>query len=148
MPSTHLSLGYHFIFSTKNREPLIAAAWRADLHRYLGGCIREAGATCLEIGGTADHVHIFAALKATHCVANFIRDIKRATSAWINETFEVRRFAWQEGYGAFTVSGFKAGRLRQYIRDQEEHHRTRTFQEEYRSILDELGIEYDERYLW
>jgi REP element-mobilizing transposase RayT len=146
--STHLCLSYHFIFSTKNREPLIADAWRARLHDYFGGCIHEAGGVCLAVGGTADHVHIFSGLKATHCVAVFMRDIKRATSAWIHETFEVPRFAWQEGYGGFTVSGFKAGRLRQYIRDQEEHHRTRTFQEEYRAILDELGVEYDERYLW
>ena len=148
MPSTHLSLSYHFIFSTKNREPLIANAWRAELHRYFGGCIREAGAVCLEIGGTADHVHIFAALKATHCVANFMRDIKRATSAWIHETFEVPRFAWQEGYGAFSVSMSNVTAVKHYIEHQAEHQAKHSFEDEFVSLLRKCNMAYDPQFVF
>ena len=148
MPSTHVSLTYHIVFSTKNREPLILPPWRPRLYEYLGGCIRTAGGVCLEVGGTVDHVHLMAGLKATHCVADVLRDIKRATSLWVHEAIGIARFAWQEGYGAFTVSGHDAGGLVDYIRGQEEHHRHLTFQEEYRQFLSEYGIEYDERYLW
>jgi putative transposase len=147
MPSTHVSLTYHVVFSTKNREPLIAKSWRERLYEYLGGCIRTAGGVSLEIGGTSDHIHILLGLKATHRVADLLRDVKRATSAWVRETV-VPNFAWQEGYGAFTVGGNDYSDLIRYIRGQEEHHRVRTFQEEYREFLTRYGVEFDERYLW
>ena len=148
MPSTHLSLNYHIVFSTKNREPILAASWRAELHGYLGGILRDLGGFAQEVGGVADHVHFLAALKATHCLADVLRDTKTGSSRWIHETMRIRSFAWQEGYGAVTVSPSDVPRVRRYIASQTEHHRKKTFQEEYREILVESGIPFDERYLW
>ncbi|MEO8036573.1 MAG: transposase [Acidobacteriota bacterium] len=146
MPSTHVSLTYHIVFSTKQREHLIERPWRERLYEYFGGCIRTSGGVCLEIGGTANHIHILAGLRATLCVADFLRDIKRATSSWARET-TLPTFTWQEGYGAFTV-GREYPDLVRYVRGQEEHHRHRTFEDEYRELLEQSGVEYDERYLW
>ena len=100
MPSTHLSLNYHIVFSTKNREPILAASWRAELHAYLGGILRDLGGVAQEVGGVADHVHFLAALKATHCLADVLRDTKTGSSRWIHKTMRIRSFAWQEAYGA------------------------------------------------
>ncbi len=123
MPSTRVSLSYHMVFSTKNREPLIVPELRERVYQYLGGCIRTAGGVSLEIGGVTDHVHILAGLNATHCVADVLRDIKRATSLWVHDEIGLHEFAWQEGYGAFSVSSNDTGGLVDYIRRQEEHHR-------------------------
>ena len=125
MPSTHLSLNYHIVFSTKNREPILAASWRAELHAYLGGILRDLGGVAQEVGGVADHVHFLAALKATHCLADVLRDTKTGSSRWIHETMRIRSFAWQEGYGAVTVSPSDVPRVRRYIASQTEHHRFR-----------------------
>lgn len=148
MPSTHLSLHFHIVFSTKNREPLIKDEWRARLHSFLGGCIRQAGGIPDCIGGTADHVHILAGLRATHRLADVMRDIKSASSSWVHQELANDSFAWQEGYGAFSVNGGQRERLREYIANQEDHHRKRTFQEEYLEVLERNHVEFDQRYLW
>ena len=148
MPSTHTSLYYHIVFSTKDRVPSIDASWRPRLHALLGGAVRNLGGVALEVGGVADHVHILAGLKATHCVAEVLREIKKGSSAWVHGSLGKERFAWQEGYGAFTISRAGCSTVAAYIRNQEEHHRKRSFQEEYREFLEEHGIEFDERYLW
>ena len=148
MPSTHLSLSYHLVFSTRNREPVILGSLRSRLHEMLGGSIRTAGGVSLRVGGTADHVHLLVGLKAKYAVADVLRDIKRATSEWVHDVIGLRCFAWQEGYGAFTVSPRDCAGVIRYIDGQEEHHRVRTFQEEYRAFLEDYGIEFDARYLW
>ena len=148
MPSTHLSLQYHLIFSTKHRFPFIEPAWRKDLHRFLGACVKELGGVPLEINGVADHVHLLAGLKSRHCLADVLCDIKSASSRWVHDQIGVRKFAWQEGYGGFTVCQRDAPVIRRYIAGQEEHHRGRTFQDEYRALLDEQGVAFDERFLW
>jgi putative transposase len=148
MPSTHLSLQCHFVFSTKDRRPFIDAEWRPDLHRYLGACLKKAGCVALDVGGVDDHVHIVAGLRATHCVANVLHDIKKASSLWVHREIRVPAFKWQEGYGAFTISQSNLPRVRSYVARQEAHHRKRTFQEEYLELLIKHGIEFDERYLW
>ena len=148
MPSTHLSLNFHVIFSTHNRTPEISAEWRPDLHAYLGGCVRGVGGEPLMIGGIADHVHLLIRLRATYCLADVLRDVKKGASCWVHESQERRRFAWQDGYGAFTVSASRIAAVCSYIQNQEEHHRKKSFQEEYLEFLRESGIEYDERYLW
>ncbi len=148
MSSTHVSLGFHIVFSTKNREPFLMPLRRARLYERLGGCMRTAGGGALEIGGVEDHVHLLAGLKASHRLSDIVRDTKRATSTWFHETLRVPSFAWQEGYGAFTVSPYDCDDLVRYIRGQEEHHRVRTFQEEYREILAQHKVAFDERYLW
>jgi putative transposase len=147
MPSTHVSLHYHIVFSTKNRFPYIENAWRPRLHEYLGGTVRGLGGVPLQVGGVSDHVHLLIGLKAIHAVADIVREVKKASNSWVQETVE-RKFQWQEGYGAFTVSRSDIGGLTDYIANQEEHHRKRTFQEEYLAFLEEQGIEYDPRYLW
>ena len=147
MPSTHLSLHYHLVFSTKERRPIITPEWRERLHAYLGGVLNEMKAVPQAIGGVADHVHLLVGLKATHCLADVMRDLKRASSEWVHDTIRDRTFAWQEGYGAFTVSANVRDEVRAYIARQEEHHRTRTFREEYLDFLRRGGVEYDERYV-
>jgi putative transposase len=147
MSSTHLSLHYHLVFGTKNHDPLITPAWRDRLHAYLGGVIRTLDGIPEAVGGVADHVHLLIGLRATHTLADVLRETKSVSSAWVHAEIGVRSFAWQEGYGAFTVSASQLENVRAYIQEQEEHHRTRTFREEYLTLLQRSGVEFDERYL-
>jgi putative transposase len=146
--STHLSLHYHVVFSTKDRVPLIAAAWRERLHAYLGGVVRNVHGVPEAIGGMADHVHLLIGLRATTCLADVVRDVKAVSSRWVHEETGERYFAWQEGYGAFTVSASQRDAVRAYIARQEAHHQKRTFQEEYIELLKRSGVDYDARFLW
>ena len=148
MPSTHLSLHYHLVFSTKDRQPFILPAWRERLHAFVGGIVKNLGGVPEAIGGVADHVHLLIGLRATHCLADVMREIKATSSRWMHTEAGMPGFAWQEGYGAFTVGPTQRDAVWQYIAGQEEHHRTRTFQEEYVDFLKRSGVEYDERYLW
>lgn len=148
MPSTHLSLHYHLVFSTKDRRPLITDAWRARLHAFLGGAVRTIGGIPETVGGTDDHVHLLVGLRATHQLADVLREIKHSSSQWVHEEIDVKAFAWQEGYGAFTVSVSHVPQVKRYIAQQAEHHRRRSFQEEYLEFLKQSGIEFDERFLW
>lgn len=147
MPSTHLSLRYHVVFGTKDREPWMAPAWRGRLHAYLGGVIRETDGIPESIGGMADHVHLLIGLKATHRLSDVMRDLKRASSEWVHVNVPLPGFAWQEGYGAFTVSASNREDVAAYIARQEEHHRKRTFREEYVEFLRKSGVDFDERFV-
>ena len=147
MPSTHLSLHYHIIFCTKGRRRTVADIWREDLHAYIGGIVRDIGAVAKSIGGPGDHVHALVGLKATHMLADVVRQMKRGSSAWIHQ-HGVSKFARQEGYGAFTVSPSQLNRVQHYIANQVEHHRKKTFEEEYVELLRLSRVEFDERYLW
>ena len=148
MPATHLSLHYHIVFSTKDRHPFIADDWRGRLHEYIGGLIRAAEGVPQAVGGTTDHVHLLVGLPAKIAVSSFVQDIKQTSSRWIHETIGVKNFAWQQGYGAFTVSVSNRPSVKEYIADQLEHHRVKSFQEEYLAMLKKHEVEYDERYLW
>jgi putative transposase len=148
MPSTHLSLRFHIVFSTKDRRPFIADAWHSRLHEYLGGLVRAAGGIPEAIGGTVDHVHMLAGLRATHALASFVQDIKQTSSRWVHESIGDKGFSWQPGYGAFTVSVSNCDMVKEYIADQAEHHRTKSFQEEYVAFLQKHQVAYDEQYLW
>ena len=148
MPSTHLSLHYHLVFSTKDRVPLIVPAWRERLHAFLGGVVNQLDGIPEAIGGVADHVHLLVGLRATHCLADVMREVKSVSSRWVHEEVGERAFAWQEGYGGFTVGAPQCPAVREYIVGQEEHHRTRTYQEEYLDFLQRGAVEYDDRYLW
>ena len=147
MPSTHLSLHYHLIFSTKDRVPIIAAEWRERLHAYLGGVVRNVEGVPEAIGGVGDHVHLLIGLRATACLAEVVRDVKAVSSRWVHEEIGERAFAWQEGYGAFTVSPTARASVRRYIANQEEHHRTKTFREELVEFLVKAGVAFEDRYL-
>jgi len=148
MPSTHLSLHYHIIFSTKDRAALMHKDWRGRLHSNLGGAINDLGGIPETISGVEDHVHLLLGLRATHRLADAIREIKTSSSKWVHEQVGSSEFAWQEGYGAFTVSASRIEVVKNYITNQEEHHRKRTFQEEYLEFLQANGVNYDEKYLW
>jgi putative transposase len=147
MASTYLSLHYHLIFGTKNREPLIAMPWRSRLHEYLGGTVAGLGGFPEGVGGVADHVHLLIGLKATHCLADVLRELKKASSVWVHEVIGLRSFAWQEGYAAFTVSATARKAVQKYIANQEAHHRVRSFREELMDMLEKAGIDYDPKYL-
>ncbi len=148
MSSTHLSLHYHLIWGTKGQRPLIVSAWRPRLHAYLGGVARDMGAVAEAVNGVADHVHMLVGLRATHCLADVLRDLKRGSSAWVHATMGVKDFSWQDGYGAFTVSASARSTVAAYIAGQEQHHHKRTFQEEYVELLKLCGVAYDPQYLW
>ncbi|HEV2695499.1 MAG TPA: IS200/IS605 family transposase [Verrucomicrobiae bacterium] len=146
MGSTFLSLHYHIVFSTKERRPLIKTAWRSQLHEYMGGTVRGLGAIPEIIGGVEDHVHLLVGLRATHNLADFMRELKKASSNWTSENHD-KIFAWQDGYAAFTVSWTHLEVVRQYIATQEEHHRKIDFVAELRGLLEKNGVKYEEKYL-
>ena len=148
MPTTHLSLHYHVVFSTKERRAFIDEPWRERLHAYLGGALRTAGGVAGAVGGVADHVHLLMGLRATHRLADVVREIKSASSQWVHQDIKQALFSWQDGYGAFTVSPSQLDAVKHYIANQAEHHRKRSFQEEYLDMLAKSGVEFDEKYLW
>jgi len=146
---SYVSSYHHCVFSTKERRPLITAQLRDRLWPFLGGIARQNKMKAIEIGGVEDHVHILLSLPATMAIAKALQLIKGGSSKWVHETFpEHRLFAWQEKYGAFSVSESRVDAIVQYIKGQEEHHRKMTFQEEFLTLLKKHRIEYDERYLW
>jgi putative transposase len=147
MSSTFISLHYHLVFSTKHREPFIPAKWRSRLHEYLGGSVIGLKGRTHAVGGTADHVHLLVELRATHKLADFMRELKKASSFWVHEEIGVRPFEWQEGYAAFTVSASGIARVRRYVQNQEEHHRKRSFLDELRIMLNRSGVSFEEKYL-
>ena len=148
MPSTHTSLNYHIVFSTKERCNFIDAPWRPRLHEYMGGIIKNLDGVPLAIGGVSDHVHALLSLSASHRLVDFVRELKTASSKWVHETIPMHIFSWQEGYGAFTVSASNREAVCKYILNQEEHHRHKTFQDKFLELLKRSGIQYEEKYLW
>jgi len=143
------NLLYHIVFSTKARHPWLDAEISTRLYEYLGGAIRSEGGTTLGINGCPDHVHILAKLRQDKAVSELLRGLKANSSGWIHRTFRpLREFAWQTGYGAFTVSQSQAGNVGRYIANQERHHQRVSFKEEFIVLLQAHGIDYDERYLW
>ena len=145
--STYLSLHYHLVFSTKNRAPLISGDWEARLHEYLGGTVNGLGGVPQGVGGVADHVHLLVGLKSTHCLADFMRELKKASSIWIRDEIGVADFAWQDGYGAFTVSPTSRTGVQGYIANQREHHQDRSFRDEFVEFLTNAGVDFDPKYL-
>ena len=148
MGSTYSALYSHLVFATKNREPLILAEWEERLHSYLGGCLGKLGAKALAIGGMNDHVHIVMSLKPVHAPAKVVGEIKGESSKWIHDTIGYRPFGWQDGYAIFSVSVSVLDNVIAYVRGQREHHRTRTFEEEYVAFLKKHWIDYEEKYLF
>lgn len=150
MANTFSALHYHIIFSTKNRENWIKRDIESRIWSYIGGIARTHRMTALQIGGCDDHIHaLIQAAPPIYSPAKIAQHLKGESSKWIHEEFSMMRgFAWQDGYGAFTVSKSQLPEVIRYIQKQRDHHRKRSFQEEYVEFLNEHGIEYDERYLW
>lgn len=149
MPQSFSCLHTHLVFSTKHRYPFLTPDLTERLYPYLGGLNRNRKSTLLRVGGIADHVHLLVRLARDISVADFVGAVKSNSSGWVHETFPDRRaFAWQQGYAAFAVSQSGIDDVCAYIENQAEHHRVKTFQDEYRQFLDKHGIEYDEQYVW
>jgi len=149
MPHTTTNLLVHFIFSTKQRRALIKPDFDKDLHAYLGGIIRQIGGIALCVNGTEDHVHLLVRVPGNRSIADVARLVKTNSSKWRHERWPQHRlFAWQIGYGAFTVSESGLSAVREYISNQQEHHKVRSFQDEFLAFLKKNKITVDERYLW
>jgi putative transposase len=148
MSRTFTNLLAHLAFSTKEREPLIIPEIKPELYSYLGGLTRELKGKAYGINGTADHVHMLVNLPPTISVSDALRFIKSNSSGWVHDKWPRRPFAWQPGYGAFSVSKSNVAGVLRYIENQEAHHRRVSFKEEFISFLRANEIEYDERYLW
>jgi putative transposase len=149
MANTYTSLHYHIVFSTKNREPWLVRTKESRIWEYLGGIARANGMKALQVGGYDDHIHLLLAVPAVMSLSKAVQLIKGASSRWIHETDnDMTAFAWQDGYGAFTLGVSQIADTVRYIEGQREHHRSKTFQEEYAHFLQKHGVEYDERYIW
>jgi len=146
---SYVSSYFHCVFSTKERRKLITPSLQERIWPFLGGIARQNEMKAIIIGGTDDHIHMLLSLPSTMPVAKAMQLIKGGSSKWIHETFpEQRLFAWQEEYGAFSVSVSQLDTITDYIRNQPEHHRARSFQEEFLALLKKHHIKYDNRYLW
>ncbi|MCM4161757.1 IS200/IS605 family transposase [Antarcticibacterium flavum] len=139
----------HLIFSTKHREPLIKPSVEEELHRYLGGICKKLDCHALIIGGHNDHVHILCLLSKKIALMKLIEELKSHSSKWIKtKGLEYENFYWQNGYGAFSVNPSEVDKVSTYITNQFDHHRKRTFQEEYLTFLNNYNVDYDEKYVW
>ena len=140
---------YHFVFSTKNRKPYLQPQTQQTVFEYLGGTARGLGAVPIQIGGWIDHVHLLLKLKTTHCIADFMRELKANTSKRFNETSgTLAKFGWQDGYGVFTVSRSAKPRVIEYIQGQEGHHSREDYCTEYVRLLELHEVGYDPKYVF
>ena len=143
MPDTYTNLLYHAVFSTKNRCRFITPAIEQRLFPYVGGIIRHHKGKLLEINGTQDHIHILTSFHPTSSVSEMLRVIKSESSRWMNSSVKrLRKFGWQDGYAAFTVSESASDRVRRYIQNQKQHHRVIGFREEFERLLQRHGLEF------
>lgn len=150
MPQSHGAIYLHAVFSTKHRYPFLAdSRLRARVHAYLAEVSNTLNCQALAVGGVADHVHALSRLSRTSTTADWVKEMKRASSLWIKrEVPELTDFAWQIGYGAFSVSHRLLDATVRYIAQQEDHHRDHSFQEEYRVLLTRHGVPWNEQYVW
>src|SRR2546429_4406540 len=144
---SYTNLLYHIVYATRERAPLITNILRPRLHEYLGGIVRGLGGVAIEINGVADHVHILAKVRPTISVSEFLSKLKSGSSGWAKRQ-TAGRFGWQARFGAFTVSESQVERVRRYIRNQEEHHRKQSFEEEFKLLLEVHGVDFDAAHLW
>ena len=140
----------HIVFSTKERRPFLRdKALREEMHLYLGGILMNLDCQPIIVGGAEDHVHLLCVLSRTNSAAEIIKEVKRGSSLWIKtKTAELQDFAWQSGYGIFSVGFSQIDSVRGYIAGQEEHHQKISFQDEFRKFLERYEVEFDERYVW
>ncbi len=149
MPQSLSLVIIHVIFSAKERRPFLDPGTRPKLHAYLATVARNIGCEAYRVGGVADHVHLAIRLSRTVTIADLVEALKTSSSKWVKtQSPDLAAFSWQRGYGCFSVGPSDLEPLRAYIDDQENHHRTRTFQDEFRMFLKKYGVEYDEAYVW
>jgi putative transposase len=149
MAGTYTNLLFHIVFSTKRRTGLITPELEPDLYAYIGGVIRNQGGKLLDAGGMSDHVHLLLKSKPNVALSDLVRDIKANSSKWINESkWKIRKFGWQDGFAAFTVSESQVEIVSKYIQSQKIHHRRRDFKAELLFLLKKNHCEFDEALLW
>ena len=149
MSGTFSQLYIHVIFAVKGRENLIARSWKDDLHKYIAGIIKGKKQKSIIVNGAPDHIHAFIGLRPSMAISDLVRDIKNNSSNFINDQKFVKgKFSWQEGYGAFSYSHSQIQNVYDYILNQEEHHKKKTFKEEYLDFLKIFDIEFNEKYLF
>jgi putative transposase len=149
MPNTFTQLYIQFVFAVKHREALIHKSFKEDLYKYITGIVQNKGSKMLSINGMADHIHIFIGYEPKTAIPDLVKDIKLASNEWINSWKLTKgRFGWQEGYGAFSYSRSQIKDVCLYIQNQEDHHRHKSFREEYISFLQTLEIDFEEKYLF
>lgn len=149
MPQSLAKIHLHLVFSTKNRERILADEDRTDLHAYMGGILKGLGCMPIEINSEPDHVHVLFMLGRSVAVSEVVGGLKKSATDWLRaRSPRYEGFHWQSGYGVFSVSRSAVETVRKYIRNQREHHRGKSFMDEYRTMLEKHEIEYDERYVW
>ena len=149
MPQSLSTVLVHLVFSTKNRESFITPTVEVELHAYMATVFRDHNSPSLAINGTPDHVHALFVLSRTITIADVVEKVKTGSSKWLKTKGpEFRNFHWQRGYGAFSIGQSNVAELKRYIRNQKQHHRTISFQDEYRKFLHRYEIDFDERYVW
>ncbi len=150
MPQSLGQIYLHIIFSTKHRQPFLKEKkTREHIYAYLAGICQNLECPALRIGGIEDHVHLLTRHSRNISVADFLRELKRESSKWIKSLdAQFKRFSWQNGYGAFSLSPSHVKAVEKYIIEQEEHHRQESFQDEFRRICRKYGVEIDEKYVW
>ncbi len=149
MPNTYSQITIHAVFAVKGKENFITKEWRDNLHQYISGIITNKGAKSLAVGGWKDHVHILFGMPVTTSVSDFMNAVKTNSSKWINEQHFLKgKFHWQEGYGAFSYSRSQRDMVIKYIVNQEEHHRIKTFKDEYLKMLVDFEVAYDSKFLF
>lgn len=147
MARSYRSIFLHVVFSTKERRPVLNAEFQPRLHAYLGGAIRGTGGMAIAVGGWIDHVHLLLAPGTGFVVEDFVKEIKRASNAWLrDEGLADGGFHWQGGYGAFSIARWDLDKVAAYVREQEVHHAKTSFADELRKLLERHGVEYDERF--
>jgi REP element-mobilizing transposase RayT len=149
MPNTYTQIYFHTVFSVKNRESLINPKWKDELYKYITGIVQNQNHKLIAINGMPDHLHIFIGLKPDQSISDLMQDIKGGSSKWINEKgFVNGKFEWQSGFGAFSYSDSQVDSVVRYIINQEEHHKKKTFIEEYTDFLEKFKVPYDEKYIF
>ncbi|WP_167616810.1 IS200/IS605 family transposase [Maribellus sediminis] len=149
MANTYTQIHIHSVFSVQNRSCVIRPHWENDLYRYISGIIQNKGHKLLAINGMPDHVHILFGLRPNQSLSSLLQDVKSSSSKWINENhFVYAKFSWQEGFGAFSYSKSQISRVAAYIQNQKEHHKTKSFTEEYLQFLKKFDVPFDERYIF
>lgn len=149
MPGTFSQIYIQIIFAVKGRENLIGNSWKTELHKYIAGIIKGKNQKSIIVNGMSDHIHAFIGLRPAMSISDIARDIKNNSSNFINDNKFVKgKFAWQDGYGAFSYSHSHIEKVYDYILNQESHHKKKTFKEEYLGFLKKFEVEYDEKYLF
>lgn len=149
MANTYTQIHIQAVFAVQNRQSLIRNEWNRELYKYITGIVQNYGHKMLQINGMSDHIHMLFGMRPVQSLSDLMKQVKQDSSGWVNQKGWIgNRFSWQAGYGAFSYSKSQVPRVIKYIKNQEEHHRTKTFMEEYIDLLEASGIDYDKRYIF